>query len=122
MPVRTASSSTVRTSVLAISGLRQRVVGRQRQGGFPVYFGLGPIPATRMMRQRSLPEWAEASGGSGRGSMSETRAFHRFTETANRSIPLFLRNSGRKTDHTFPGIALERDRPKGWPPLLSLPQ
>jgi len=37
---------------------------------------------------------------------SYSRAFHRFTETANRSISLFLRNSGRKTAHTFPGIAL----------------
>ena len=37
---------------------------------------------------------------------STVRAFHRFTETAKRSIPLFLRNSGRKTAHTFPGIAL----------------
>ncbi|MGX5801200.1 hypothetical protein ACWGS9_08135, partial [Bradyrhizobium sp. Arg314] len=37
------------------------------------------------------------------------RAFHRFTETANRSIFLFLRNSGRKTIHTFPGIALDQD-------------
>ena len=34
------------------------------------------------------------------------RALHRFTETANRSISLFRRNSGRKTAHTFPGIAL----------------
>ena len=27
-----------------LTGLRQRVVGRQRQGGFPVDFGLGPVP------------------------------------------------------------------------------
>ena len=33
-------------------------------------------------------------------------AFHRFTETPNRSISLFLRNSGRKIATHFPGIAL----------------
>ncbi len=32
-------------------------------------------------------------------------AFHRFTETAKRTISLSLRNSGRKTAHAFPGIA-----------------
>ena len=37
---------------------------------------------------------------------------HRFTETANRSIPLFLRNSGRKTAHVFPGIALSLNSPR----------
>ena len=27
-----------------LTGLRQGVVGRQRQCGFPVYLGLGPVP------------------------------------------------------------------------------
>src|SRR5882762_6999547 len=33
--------------------------------------------------------------------MHRTRAVHRFTETPNRSISLFLRNSGRKTVSHF---------------------
>ncbi|WP_287367333.1 hypothetical protein, partial [Mesorhizobium sp.] len=36
-----------------------------------------------------------------------------FTETPNRSISLFFRNSGRKTVSHFPGIALER-RTSSW--------
>ncbi|WP_292325941.1 hypothetical protein, partial [Mesorhizobium sp.] len=41
-----------------------------------------------------------------RQNLKRSSAFHRFTEAAKRPISLFLRNSGRKTAHTFPGIAL----------------
>ena len=40
------------------------------------------------------------SQAAGRGNVV-ARAFHRFTETANRSMSLFLRNSGRKTASHF---------------------
>ena len=44
-------------------------------------------------------------------SVSAASASHRFTETVRRTSYLFLRNSGRKTAHTFPGIALVPDHP-----------
>ncbi|WP_292329004.1 hypothetical protein, partial [Mesorhizobium sp.] len=38
--------------------------------------------------------------------LNRSSAFHRFTEPVIRPISLFSRDSGRKTAHTFPEIAL----------------
>ena len=73
-------------------------------GTYPLY--AGPL-------RPYLQSGADDQNSAG-AQLAALRAFHRFTETASRSISLFLRNSGRKatakspslTAHTFPGIAL----------------